>query len=247
MEAVNILKELGLAEQEAKTYLTLLKIGGAIPSEIAREMGIKRTTIYPILKSLAAKGVAAVYFRANKRFYYPIKPDKLTSMFEKRLEMFNGLIPSLELAAKAKTQTLGLRFIETQEELKHFYLEILEEYKTYKTKEYYIIGSTSEWEGIDQKFFVQYRKDRAALHIKTKLLLSYDSREKNPSEESLLREYKYLPEKYHFKSTIDIFKDKILIVSSDLSSLAVVIAVPAMVDVFKSVFEIIWDTTNTIQ
>ena len=50
-----------------------------------------------------------------------------------------------------------------------------------------------------------------------------------------------MPERFKFKSTIDIYADKVLIVSPELSSLAVVIAIPAMVDVFKSAFEMIWE------
>jgi len=45
-----------------------------------------------------------------------------------------------------------------------------------------------------------------------------------------------------FKSTLNIFKDKVLIINPESSSLAVVIAVPAMVDIFRSMFEIIWDS-----
>jgi len=58
-----------------------------------------------------------------------------------------------------------------------------------------------------------------------------------------LRDYKYLDKKYSFKSTIDIYNDKILIVSSELSALAVVVALPPMVDVFKAIFEALWDST----
>jgi hypothetical protein len=59
-----------------------------------------------------------------------------------------------------------------------------------------------------------------------------------------LREFKYLPPIYKFKSTIDIFGDRILIVSPELSSLAVVIAIPAMTDVFKTVFQVLWDNVK---
>ena len=114
----------------------------------------------------------------------------------------------------------------------------------YKNKEYCIIGSAPAWEGINDEYFLQFRKNRAKENIKTRLLLSADSKTINPIDKSLLRDFKYLPEKYKFKSTIDIFNDKILIVSPELTSLAVVIAIPAMVDVFQSIFEIIWDSVS---
>lgn len=233
--------DLGLSEQEANAYMSLLRLGGSLASIVAKDMGVKRTTVYPILQTLTQKGFATIYFRKNKRFYYAVKPHKISGLFEKKLEAFNSFIPFLETLEKKEIQTMGLRFIETKEELENFYDDILEEYKN---KEYHIIGSAPAWESIDAKYFVQFRKSRAKNKIHTKLLLSADSQNTNPLAPDLLREFKYLSEKYKFKSTIDIYADQILIVSPELSSLAVVIAIPAMVDIFKSIFEIIWDTTN---
>jgi len=232
--------DLGLSEDESSAYLSLLKLGGSTASVIAKEVGIKRTTIYAILKTLVKKGFATVYFKKNKRFYYPQKPDKVVNHFKRKIESFNDIVPQLESIGKKQVQSLGLRFIETTEELKEFYNDILDEYKN-KTikKEYYIIGNSNVWQEIIPDFFETYRKNRAKMGIKTKLLLSNDSKINN-QDKSLLRECKYFPENYKFKSTIDIFEDKILIVSPSLSSLAVVIAIPAMTDVFKSVFQILW-------
>ena len=238
MENLNILKELGLDDQEANVYLALLKMGGSQASVIAKEIGIKRTTIYPVLQGLAAKGMANVYFRKNRHFYYAQKPNRVVGLFKKKIESFESIIPMLESIEKKQVMISGLRFIETVEELKQFYNGILDDYKN---KEYRIIGNALAWEGLEPEYFVHFRKQRAEYKIKTKLLLTSASVELNPLEKSLLRDWKYLPDKYQFKSTIDIFDDKILIVSPELSSLAVVIAVPAMTDVFKSVFEMLWD------
>ncbi len=66
----------------------------------------------------------------------------------------------------------------------------------------------------------------------------------NVPEEVPLRTVKYLPQKYVFKSTLDIFDDQVLVVSPELTSLAVVISVPVMMDVFKNVFEMMWDVVK---
>lgn len=238
MKQLEALKELGLTEQEAQVYVSLLKLGGSTATILAKEVVMKRTTVYPILKSLAAKGCVLVYFRKNKRYYYAQKPDKLASLFEKKLEFFESVIPFFESMDKKQAEAVGLRFIETKEELKQFYADILREYRN---KQYHVIGDIAGWEKIDVDFLRQYRKDRAKAGLKTKMLLSHSSKTLNPINKNLLREVRYLPEKYKFQSTMDIFKDKVLIVSPHVSSLAVVIAVPAMVDIFKSMFEIIWD------
>ncbi len=241
MENKDILKNLGLDEHESNIYLALLRLGGSRASVIAKDVGLKRTTVYPILKTLASRSFVKVYFRKNTRFYYAQKPARVAAIFEKKLESFESIIPNLETIEKKQASLFGLRFIETIDELREFYAGVLVDYKN---KDYLIIGSAPAWEGLDDKFFVKYRKDRAKNKIKTKLILSADSKSVNPEEKELLREYKYLPAKYKFKSTVDIFEDKILVVSPELSSLAVVIAVPAMIDVFKSVFGVLWDTVG---
>lgn len=241
MEQIKALLEIGLSEQEAEAYLALLKLGGATATVLAKEVGLKRTTVYPILKSLAEKGCAFVYFRKSKRYYYAQKPEKLVNLLEKKVEFFNSVLPLFESLDKKQAQAIGLRFIETKEELRQFYENILAEYPE---KRYRVIGNALEWESVDREFFAYYRQSRGRLNIKTKLLLSADSKDVNPTNKSLLREYKYLPEKYRFKSTMNIFRDKVLIVSPQITSLAVVIAVPVMVDIFRSMFEIIWESVE---
>jgi predicted transcriptional regulator len=233
-----ILKELGLHEHEATVYIELLKLGPSPASLIAKDSSLKRTTVYPILKELAKKGFVSIFYKNKKRLYRAQQPQKLSNFFQKRLERFNSIIPSLKSLEKKQAQVLGLQFIETLDELKQFYTQVLVEYKN---QEYYIIGSATAWEGLDPEFFIQFRKDRGEASIRTKLLLTDESQSINPIDPALLREFVFLPTGYEFKSTIDIYPDKVLVVSPELSSLAVVIAVPIMTDVFKTVFELLWD------
>lgn len=235
------LKELGLSEHESLIYLSLLKLGGSAASTVAKDIGIKRTTVYALLKNLAEKGFVTLYHKKNKQLYYAEKPQRVVDYYEKKVKSFEAFIPSLETLSKKQAQMTGIRFIETIPELKKFYGDILKEYKN---KKYHIIGDAAAWENLAPEFFVQFRKDRAKANTRTQLLLTSTSKTTNPENSKLLREVKFLPKKYSFKSTIDIYKDKILIVSPEISSLAVVIEVPAMTDVFRAMFEMLWDMTK---
>ncbi len=241
MQSIKALEELGLSSDEAVIYVALLRLGGAIASVVAKETGIKRTSVYALLHSLAKKGFVTMYYRKNKHLYYAEKPQRVAEYYENKINSFAELIPSLEALGKKQLQISGIRLIETVDELKKFYRGVLSEYKN---KSYRIIGNSNAWEGIEPDFFKDFRTKRGQKKISTKLLLTHDSQGLNPTKKELLREFKYLPAKYIFKSTIDIFDDKILIVSPELSCLAVVIAVPAMIDVFKIIFQLIWDFTE---
>ncbi len=237
---LDILKDLGLSEQEIDLYVGLLKTGGCSATSLASEVNIKRTTVYPILERLISQGIVTVYEQGGKKLFYPVKPQQLGTLFERKIKSFNKIIPYLEGLAKTDKSIYGVRFIKSKDELKLFYDEILSEYKN---KEYYIIGSASTWLNTDRDFFLDFRKKRAENSTRVKLLLSGDSMgEEGQNDTSLLREYKYMPEKYKFKSTIDIYNDKIVIVGPEVDALCVVIAIPPMVDVFRSIFEILWES-----
>lgn len=238
MPAETALKDLGLSDQETNIYVHLLKIGGSSASGIAKSAGIKRTTVYALLKTLVNKGFVTMYYRKSRQLYYAEKPERVKRYFEKKIEAFESFIPALEAMDKSNIQMTGLRFIETLPELKRFYVGILEEYKN---REYYAIGSAGAWEGLAPEFFIQYRKDRAKARIHTKILVTHDSRGISPEDPKLLRDVKFLPPSCKFKSTIDIYKDKVLIVSPEMSSLAVVIEIPAMTDIFRALFELLWN------
>ena len=53
------LEEIGLSEKEAKIYLALLQVDSALISDLAEKTKINRTTVYPVLESLAKKGLVS--------------------------------------------------------------------------------------------------------------------------------------------------------------------------------------------
>jgi sugar-specific transcriptional regulator TrmB len=242
-EAEKSLVSLGLSKQEATVYLAIYTLGEATASQVAKEQGLKRTTVYPILKKLAGQGFINTYIKKSRQIYRAEKPDRVAKIYSGKLQHFVDRIPALKTLQKSSSPDFGLRFIETRQELERFYKDTIEEYRG---KEYRSIGDVRGWESIDPEFFTWYRRARSRAKIKIRLLLTDDSRSTNPTERDLLRDFRYLPSEYQFRCSIDIYKDKILIVSPDLNSLAVVIAVPAMMDIFGSMFEMIWNNTPVI-
>ena len=239
-EKTELLRNLGLSNPEIVAYTGLLRLGVTGASELAKEIGVKRTTIYPILENLKEKELVNSYKKGSKTFFDPLSPNKLIPHFEHKLESLTKMIPYLESMQNSSEKPYGVRFIQTKREFESFYNNILSEYRD---KSYYIIGNTNAFIGLDTDFVIDFRKKRAQRNIRTKLILSHDSKSSvGQDDPSLLREFKYLSEKYSFKSTIDIYDDKILIIGPDVKAMAVVIAVPPMVDVFRSVFEVIWES-----
>ncbi len=237
---LGVMKDMGISELETEVYVCLLKNGVSTASAIANQLGIKRTSIYPILERLIEQGLVNSYDQNSKKIFAATKPKKLILQYEKKLNSLMKIIPQLEnLNKTGNGEILGVKFIQTKKELESIYNDILIEYKN---REYYIIGSSLTWLNINEDFFIEYRKKRAKNKTSVKLILTRDSENAVGQDDvSLLREYKYLPEKINFKSTIDIYDDKIIIIGPEVKALCAVIAIPPMVDVFRSVFEVLWE------
>lgn len=71
------LVQLGLTEKEARVYISLLHIGPSPASTLARRVFLKRASVYPVLESLVAKGLANFEERNQCRFFLPLDPECL--------------------------------------------------------------------------------------------------------------------------------------------------------------------------
>ena len=57
MNISRVLENINLSPKEIRIYLALLKLGAVRVAEISKETRLKRTTIYPFLDELKAKGL----------------------------------------------------------------------------------------------------------------------------------------------------------------------------------------------
>ncbi len=108
MKIVNhtICKELertALSQKEALVYTAILELGGGFPSKIADYCGLKRSTVYDVLQTLAVRGVVNEIVKKNKIYYQVDKPSRLLGFFKGRvklaeegLERVERLLPEIE-------------------------------------------------------------------------------------------------------------------------------------------------------
>jgi len=71
------LKNLGLAEKEAKVYLSALELGTASVQNIARSAGVNRATTYVMIESLIKKGLISSFEQGKKRYFAATHPSQL--------------------------------------------------------------------------------------------------------------------------------------------------------------------------
>ncbi len=76
------LTQLGLSEKEALLYLTLLRNGPSPVSLLAKRLGLKRVSLYPVLEALELRGLLAFEQTPVGRKYIPHDPICLLELLE---------------------------------------------------------------------------------------------------------------------------------------------------------------------
>ena len=83
------LQEIGFKEYESKIFLVLLKGSALSASEIADKANIRRTSVYEILKSFAARGFCNEIETNTILRYEMIDPRVISDKLEKEIKQDN--------------------------------------------------------------------------------------------------------------------------------------------------------------
>lgn len=78
------LQDIGLSDKEAQVYLALLQVDHDSVLDISKKTKINRTTIYPILESLAKKGLISEIKVDSKVRYQAEPPERLETFVEQQ-------------------------------------------------------------------------------------------------------------------------------------------------------------------
>lgn len=206
------LKNLGLNENEAKTYLAMLKRGPATMLEIAAEADINRPTAYVQIESLKKKGLASTQTKGKRRLFMAEDPSQLKHLLgderkeiDQREEVLNEVLPELQKLFATAGERPNVRFFEGKEGIAAIREEVLKD----KPKEILTIYSIDALKNIfNENERTEYRKRRAESGIAVRLV--YTAQEKRVIEQEPKTESRYLStEKLNIETNFVIFGDKV--------------------------------------
>ncbi len=132
------LKQAGLAGNEAKVFLELLKRGSINGSELAKKVGLDRTLTYQVLNKLAEKGLVNYIMKEKKKYFSATNPDNLLRPVNEQVEFIQNLIPELKNIEKLKEVEQFVEVYEGISGLKVMYEEVL------KSKDFCFFGGTGK-------------------------------------------------------------------------------------------------------
>lgn len=240
----NALLSMGFSEKESVVYLTLLNLGKATVSEVARRAGINRTTGYDILNKLITSGLATLSGKKPKQEYIAEPPDKIILYLEKKIQndkenlsIAKELIPEFNSLHNIGKRP-QVKFYEGKEGLEHVYEDTLTSHET--------ILAFAEVENMHKalpNYFPKYYKRRAQkkIHINAILPATETSIERSRHDRDEERTSSLVPmEKFYFSPEINIYDNKIMIASWK-EKLGIIIESHEIADAMKKIFTLAWE------
>lgn len=113
------LQEIGLSEKEAQVYLALLEVDSESIQDISKKSGINRTTVYPVLESLAQKGLVGEIQDGKKTLYQAAAPERLETFVERqkvllveKSKRLKDIIPEIKGIQRKEGERPVIKFFE---------------------------------------------------------------------------------------------------------------------------------------
>lgn len=245
MDLNKVLENIGLGEKEAKVYLVLLELKEALPSLIAKRAGVKRPTTYLILEQLVKKGLAS---RVKKGAYYYFQPVNPHSILEDQHKKYNDLekaLPELLQLHTLYSVRPQVSFFEGKEGI----IRIMEDSLKSSTELLCWADTTLATGTLLRDYYPSYIKTKVQRKLWVRGIFSYDKaalKYKKNGEKELREVYLIPKEKYPFKNEINIYDNKIAIVSHQ-DQIGVIIENKSIADTQRAIFNFAFEYAKVVE
>lgn len=95
-EIIQTLQNLGMEEQEVKTYLALLDLGESTATSLAERTGLGRVHMYQIVNWLIEKGLASYIIKNNVKYFSASAPEILLKDLHQKEQDLQKILPELK-------------------------------------------------------------------------------------------------------------------------------------------------------
>lgn len=234
MDLTQTLTQLGLSDKEAKVYLSLLTLKEALPSVISKHANIKRPTTYLILDQLAEKGLASKVKKGSYYHFQPITPHNLLEKQHKIYQNIEEALPELLSLHEKFAVKPQVSYFEGKKGL----IQIMEDTLTTSTDLLCWADVTLATKTLLEDYYPSYIKTKVERKIWLRGIFSYDKNALNLKQRGKeeLREVYLIPkEDYPFKNEINIYDNKIAIISHE-DKMGVIIQNANIADTQRSIF-----------
>lgn len=237
------LTNLGLSEKEAKVYLSALELGPTSIQNLTRKSGIKRSTVYEMIKNLEVKKLISETVSGKRKIYIAASPENLKRQIHEQEKLLNQLLPELRAISNTGFAKPKIMFYEGKEGVREIYRDTL---NSKSKKAYWVSPIQSMYDTIGEDFLVKNVEDRIkkkiwikSIHVTTKNVSSYKFLQPENYENSY-RAIKFTPTGINFENTIAIYDNRVAVISSKREGFGFIIESEDYADTMKTFYDLLW-------
>jgi len=254
MNHQQLLATAGLNHYESKIYLHLLTHGELAASKVSQALSIPRSTTRGVLDNFCEQGVIRKMYRKNTQYYQALSPKKLLTHLERqqadlshRQQIVSTGLESLQYLYQSPKSLPKVQFFQGASEViaafnSSLFEAGLEEILIFTSYRFF------EHKAIKKNDDEYYVKMRVKKKIGARVLVGESKESKNLTlvSKKELRERRFLPSAYQLPGNLYIYGDKVLHFSFDEKPpTAVITTSQMMADTMRSVFEFMWERSET--
>jgi sugar-specific transcriptional regulator TrmB len=239
-----ILRKIGLTENEVKIYINLLKLGSSTAYEIGKNTDIYRVHVYDKLEQLMSKGLVTHVYKGAKKYFQATEPSKIKHYLEdKKRELqvqedqVNSILPELEAMAKIPKEDTFVEVFKGIEGLKYFLKDII------KTKKEVLVSGIDDqkYQEAIPVFMKQYFRDLRLNKIKEKVItVKRKGVFQFKKDLAPTTNYRFLEETQFNPTNTFVYGRKVVIVSWGTPVTAVMIKNEQIAKTYRNHFEHLW-------
>ena len=242
------LSQLGLTDGEARVYLSLLKIGSSKVRAIVRDSHVSYSKIYNVLERLSIKGLVSHVIIGKIKHFNAVEPYRLQDYIQRKEEQLNTqkeivdqIVPSLIKIANNKRRNSAEIFAGDRG-LKTAYEILLSDASKHEVLRYFY--PYDEYHDIASPFYARLYQFQKLKQLEERGISVIDFKKSNhykqiTSELGVKLRFVHFP----LPGTIDIFKDRLLIISWS-SKTGILISSREIADHFKEYFDSVWNVAE---
>ncbi|MBU0979534.1 MAG: hypothetical protein KJ709_01900 [Nanoarchaeota archaeon] len=244
MDINTLLRELGLTNNEVKTYLALMELGSVPAGLLIKRLGMHRAAVYNLLDLLIDKGLVHYVIQANRKNFEAQPAKRLFELIgskknklEAQENQLKKLLPELELRRELSKESQEGTVYKGKKGLKSVFEDIL----TCNT-DFLVLGATGRFKEIFGAYYLHWQDRREKKRIKQRIIYS-DTVRKHKREKTLKHaEIRYLRERQMPPSTTFIYNDKVALILWSEVPMAFVIRSSDVADSYRIFFDLLWKT-----
>lgn len=239
-----ILRELGLTNNEIEVYLTLLQNGSISVNTIAEKAGLHRQAVYDALDRLLEKGFVNFVLKNNKKFFQSIRPEKIEEYLKEKEQKFKSILPDLIKLTQLPKEDTFVEVYKGKSIVRTVYRDIIKQFQ--KSRGDVLIS------GVEEKKFIE--EDKIALEQHLKRLQKLRCKERilikegdTSFVEGSQTEYRWIPEESFNPTPIYVYNDKLTFIIWGNPNYAIIIENKNLADSYRKQFNLLWKISKRIR